>query len=609
MRHKNKSLIGVIPLFSLILLGCSENHTNVVYESDEFGYSVFNAEQNNDEFGYSLFNAEQNSDDTTVIFFDDDNVVTKDGNEFVRPKRKVSCTLGSSDCYMVKSGSTELLVDGGYQSITSYGSVKKNGEDDYQYNDEYIKNECDENLLRKIASVISSDGVLDYLIVTHADFDHIAALTVTGGIFDAFLNHQTITTFAGNKIRFDKINYIVDFDSGLVKKFSDESIDKSKRLVGSDYYQAYASKRDKLVQNGSNYCPASAFFDNENLKNFGVEIADENKAVAMPDKIIARLDGLQDSSVQYILDEDSNNGVDNTKDSSYGKCDMFSEGNGSIQSVEAADSSERYYYSLKFDSGELRILYNWHYDYIFHSSFNKDGGDTQSSDQEKNIFDSQDANNISVCFEVVKNGFKFLSLGDLGGNGENGLVKYYQGTGVLSDVSLMKASHHGSSYNGENSEELFRLAKPKTIVITGCANYKDPSWQDATDDKVVSALVGRTKLSQKLFDNISSAFREETRQPLIMCTNINSQRFANDTDYFESAPFYGDIKVKNRGDQLHISNSYIGSIRPYVSQKWNAEYQKANKKEFTFTTRSGKEILSLQNTDWFSAVGFEYGGQ
>ncbi len=593
MKIKKIIYLGISCLLLSTISGCSKNSLAIVYENDEVGYSLFDLGEDNNE--------------TSVIFFDDDNVISENGEESTRPERRVSNTLGSSDCYMVKSGTTELLVDGGYQSITSYGSVKKIDEDNYQFNDEYIKKECDENLLKKIASVISSDGVLDYLIVTHADFDHIAALIVDGGIFDAFLNHKTITGFNGNSVTFSKINYIIDFDSGLVKNFSDEETDKSQRLIRSDYYQAYVSKRNKLVNNGSNYCPASAFFNNDNLETQGVSISDDNKALAMPDKVVNKLDKIKNSNVQYILDENYDNKVDAIKDNSYASNVMFSKENGSIQSVDVNDSGKRYYYSLKFNTGELRILYNWHYDYIYHSSFNKDDSDSQSSDPNENVYDSQDANNISVCFEVINEKFKFLSLGDLGGNGENGLLKYYKDTNMLSDISLMKASHHGSSYNGENSKDLFSLAKTRIVVITGCANYKDANWQNSSDDKVVSSLVGRTKLNQTLFTNISSAYNSKEDQPLIMCTNINSHRFENDVDHFESLPFYGDIKVKYNGGKLHVSNSYKGPIKPYISQEWNTEYQKNNKKEFTFYTRKDKKIISLQNTDWFDAVGFKYG--
>lgn len=593
MKIRNKLYLGIALSVLSLLLSCSNSNTPIIYELDEIGYS--------------LFDINKSSDETSVIFFDDDNVTSENGLESTRPDRKVSNTLGSSDCYMVKSGTTELLVDGGYQSITSYGSVKKIDDNNYQYNDEYIKKECDENLLKKIASVISSDGVLDYLIVTHADFDHIASLIVDGGIFDAFLNHQAVKAFNGDSVTFTKINYIVDFDSGLVKNFSDEETDKSKRLIRSDYYQAYVSKRDKLVKKGSVYCPASAFFNNDNLEKLNLKITDENKTVAMPDKIINKLNKTKDSNVQYILDENYDNNVDTIKDNSYADNVMFSKEIGSMQSVDIDDSDKRYYYSLKFNTGELRILYNWHYDYIYHSSFNENDSDSQSSDPNENVYDSQDANNISVCFEVINDKFKFLSLGDLGGNGENGLLKYYKGTNVLTDISLMKASHHGSSYNGENSKELFSLSKPKIIVITGCANYKDTNWQSSDDDMVVSALVGRTKLSQTFFTNICSAYKGEKDQPLIMCTNINSYRFENDTPHFESLPFYGDIKIRYSGGQLHVSNSYKGIVKPYISQKWNTEYQKKNNKEFTFYTRKDKEIISLQNTDWFDAVGFKYG--
>lgn len=495
--------------------------------------------------------------------------------------------------------------------MTSYGMVKKLNDNSYQYNDNFVKNECGENLLKKIASVISSDGILDYLIVTHADFDHIASLVVNGGIFDAFINHQTIEKLNGETVTFNSIKYIIDFDSGLVKKFSDESIDKSKRLIRSDFYQAYISKRNKLVENGTNYCPASAFFNNDNLNSHETIISDENKNIAMPDKIIDKLNKLKgnNNNTQYILDENYDNGVSSTYDSSYNKSTLFSKDNGNIKFIDCDDSSKRYYYSLKFNSGELRILYNWHYNYIFHSSFNQNDSDSQASDPQENIYDSQDANNISVCFEIVKDDFKFLSLGDLGGNGENGLLKYYKDTDILSNISLMKASHHGSTYNGENSKNLLELAKPKMIVITGCANYLNPDWKNASDDIVVSALYGRTKLKQQLFDNISSAYLGTDIKPVIMCTNINSQRFEKGINYFESVPFYGDIKARYSDGYLHVSNSYIGSIKPYISQKWNSDYQKDNDKEFSFYTRNDTQILSLQDTDWFNKINYTFGGQ
>ena len=49
----------------------------------------------------------------------------------------------------------------------------------------------------------------------------------------------------------------------------------------------------------------------------------------------------------------------------------------------------------------------------------------------------------------------FLSTGDGSGRLENSLLKYYDGTNVLKNITLFKAAHHGSIASGENSEEFF----------------------------------------------------------------------------------------------------------------------------------------------------------
>lgn len=605
-----KKIFVILILLSTLALkfGCAQpNEEIVIEEKKETGNTIFKNDKNDvdetGEKGSSIFKTSGTNDDVTVIFFDNDNIVDKDGENFYRPKKKISNTIGSSDCYMVKSGNIELLVDCGYQSVTSYGSITS----EYIYVDEFVKIEMQENLLKKIASVMSEDGVLDYLIVTHADYDHIAGLIVDGGLFDCFLNERKVTDLNGREITFTKINYIIDFDSGLVKNFSDISMDKSTRLVNSDYYQAYVYQRDKLIKKGTKYSPASAFFDNDNLSAQEMNISSDNKNIGMPDKIIKRVEEAKKANpdIVYILDENYDNEVDTSKNNNYK--DILDSDLGSLKSIESTNGDNRYYYSLKFNNAELRILYNWHYDYIFHSSFNRNSSDpdsTQISDTSQNIYDSQDANNISVCFEVVKDKFKFLSLGDLGGNGENGLLKYYDGTNILSKVSLFKVSHHGSVYNGENSEKLFSICKPKIIVITGCAMYKNVNWKSSEQDPVVSAMVGRTKIKQELFDNISKAFMNEENQPYILCTNINAVNF-DVVNKFESVPFYGDIKIRSSKNKLHLSYSYVGKIKAYVSQEWNADYYQKNNKEFYFKTRDDKnKFISFQNTEWFKNIEF-----
>lgn len=533
-------------------------------------------------------------------------MVSKDGKSFSRDSRKTSNSIGSSDCYMIKSGDIELLVDGGYQTMTSSGNISSS----YTYNDTFVKKNCANNLLKKIASVISKDGILDYLIVTHADYDHIASLIVDGGILDAFLNQRTITDLNGNKVKFTRINYIIDFDSGLVKKFSNVGLTKELRLVRSDAYQCYVKLREKLIKVGTSYCPASAFFDNANLQSQDVTISDANRALGISDKVAERVKKAELNGVTNCLySEEYKNGITSDEDSSYKDETIFTPEVGNIVSVDLADNSARYYYSLKFNKSELRILYNWHYDYIFHSSFNQnqkgdDGDSTQRQDPIGNIYDSQDANNISVCFEIVSAKFKLLSMGDLGGNGENGLLKYYDGTNVLSNISIYKASHHGSTTNGENSSELFKTIKPNVIVITGCSSYKDANWCDNGDDPVMSALVSRTRVKQDFFSNVLKNYSSKENQPYIFCTNITSCVTTNGITGFQSVPFYGDIRIRFNDDKLCLAYSYVGDIAAYKSKDWNADYFQNNKKEYSFKTRESNKILSFQNCDWFKTLEY-----
>ena len=319
----------------------------------------------------------------------------------------------------------------------------------------------------------------------------------------------------------------------------------------------------------------------------------DNKDEGRPEKVQNGLNSKKNQGSKesgFILSEDTPNrdGIrfKFTKDAEYGKNKSSPKEKGELKSVTLSngssaddEKSKRYYFFFKFGKYELRILYNWHYNYISRHSF-----------------ENQDANNISVCFEIVGKGFKFLGLGDLVGNGEDGLLRYYTGTDRLSNVTVFKASHHGSVKNSANSQNLFKCIKPKIIVITGCAIYKNPNWKNDQDDHLFSHLKrGTVTREQELFDNISSAFGKGKTLPMIRCTNILS--YVN--DYFESAPFYGDIKIRYSYPNIHVSRSYQGKINAYVSKDRSCE----------FKTKKGKKILSLPDTDWFKAVKFTYGNK
>ena len=70
----------------------------------------------------------------------------------------------SGDCTLIKTGNTEVLIDAGSEKSSAATLVP------------YISEYC-------------TDGVLEYVIVTHADQDHIAAFVGTNsapGIFESF---------------------------------------------------------------------------------------------------------------------------------------------------------------------------------------------------------------------------------------------------------------------------------------------------------------------------------------------------------------------------------------------------------------------------------------
>lgn len=583
LKRIQRLAVILIAIFSLS--GCSAPLSLLTYDTEDCGSR--------------FFNGNGNKKDVSVIFFDNENKVDENGSDYCGPNRKKNRktnTIGSSDCYRIKSGDTELLVDGGYR-LDIHASSHINSDYDFCDIDGVMK-ETQEKILKKMPSFVSDDGVLDYRIVTHADFDHIASLVVAGGVFDAFPGKKTAqkrgkTTSHENQKesketeqekKLKQIKYLIDFDSGLVKSLSDSKIDEKKRLIGSSIYQAYVKKRNELINKGTLYCPASALFS---------DVKKENKDEGRPENVIKRIQkalnskenqGLKESD--FILSEDTPNRdgkrIKFTKDAEYGKTKSSPKEKGELKSDTLPNGSsaddekrKRYYFFFKFGKYELRILYNWHYYYVFRHGFN-----------------SQDANNISVCFEIVGKGFKFLGLGDLGGNGEDGLLRYYTGTDRLSNVTVFKASHHGSVSNKENSQSLFKCIKPKIIVITGCAIYKNPTWKNSQDDQVFPYLNGKVTREQELFDNISSAFGKGETLPMIRCTNILS--YVN--GYFESAPFYGDIKIRYSYPWIQVSRSYQGKISAYVSKERSCE----------FKTKKRKKILSLQDTDWFKKVKFTY---
>ena len=565
-KYKKNLMCVIIIIICLILSGCGiSGDSSIVEDIDIKSYKDF---------------FEDNSS-ITIYYFDIDNLSENDVIERTYQSDSTN-NVGSCESYIIKSGNIEILVDAGYQTFNSSFSIKE--EYPYTFSHQYLKQNVQKNIMRKVASVCT-DGVLEYLVVTHSDFDHIASLCVDGGIFDSFYNEEIITNLRGQDIKLKSINNIIDFNSGVLSLHSYEKIYKDQRLCRA-LYQTYLVKIDKLINknnNSSNYLPAASLFSEKIVANDGTTMSLKNKLLATPDKMKEHVEKYfqsriltenqpNDAASQYVNDIKKNSDYKDSVERLGG---------------ELISESERYYYKINLNSNvEFRILYNWYYDFAYRQSF--DDGNR-----------GQPINNPSVCFEVVSGKFKFLSCGDIGGNGENGLINYYENTSILKSVTLYKASHHGSTTNEENSERIFNTITPKIIVVTGCA-------QSPLDVKNTTAAY----MKQKFFDNIYNGLHDAQgvlnnnllEEPYILCTNINWFRIneSNNIPLNESKPFYGDIKISYSKGKTYISYSYRGIIHALVhtgSQEDVVDFR---------TVKEGK-IVKIQDTEWFRKVGFKYG--
>lgn len=538
------------------------------------------------------------NDEVQIYFFDVDNIVSQDGHSFDNMDKPDQPSIKTCDCYMIKCGNTEILVDGGYQ-------MPYTGAPSASYSD-YVINDMRDNVLRKIAALVE-DGILEYLIVTHADYDHIVGLGINIGIIDAFLapsqNSKYVSLYKEkteenikNAIPLSKIENIIDFNSNLVREFSDttyRATSDSNLFLSTDIYRNYMMKIDQCVeQMGTKYVPVATFFDNDEV---------------FPDKSDSQKSG-KDIAMPYFLNDDkktpyiayANNLSDNeiikaTEKQLISSKYALDEIAGELKKT-GKNGNERFYYSIPLVSGyELIFLYNWHYDHWYRHSV-----------------DSQDHNNISVCFEIVKgsidnSSFKFLSLGDLGGNGEESLLKYYAGTNVLEGVTCYKLSHHSSTHNGENSPNLFRVINPHIVVTTGIGytDYLKSTVKDSELEKVIGAVTWATKTIvdnnqsyYSILDCIDSGEHQTTgsSQILWLCTNIVSYNGSQ----FYSAPYYGDIYIGSSSNNVIIGNSYSGTISAYTGDRDNLT---------EFSTRTKQKILSIQETEWFKNTNIGFIGE
>jgi beta-lactamase superfamily II metal-dependent hydrolase len=84
-------------------------------------------------------------------------------------------------------------------------------------------------------------------------------------------------------------------------------------------------------------------------------------------------------------------------------------------------------------------------------------------------------NDYSVCLQIVNGDKKYLFTGDLEKEGEQSLVEENESgkknAGMLSQVELYKAGHHGSKTSSSN--ELLEVIQPKNVCVCCCAGSSE----------------------------------------------------------------------------------------------------------------------------------------
>jgi beta-lactamase superfamily II metal-dependent hydrolase len=579
-------LFPSLALVSLFLCGCSSGQN-----SAEKPYPLSEEPQ----VGASIFGKTIQKNDVEVYFFDVNNLTNIDGTDSQHMNVEGTQAVGSSDCYLIKSGDVEVMVDCGIQTY-------------YYNNSKKIEEVIKSVVLPKLASVISSDGILDYLIVTHGDFDHISGLSNLSendyGLFDAFQNQEVIsnTSLEENKddirtVKLSHIRNIIDFESDLVHYLEIENAITSSENVffpglGGETptpLDVYFSKRDKLIKTGQErekllgtakkiqHIPASRFFIDEKfdydqkLLSFcdyfkSQYYLTENSQIKLDDQGKPQLWKYANNIFFFGPNEISHMDKDAGSDVYVKKTIKYQSpyAGVDVSSVGTLENEEgRFFFKIPIsDKTELRILYNQFYDFFYQHSIS-----------------SQDRNNISVMLEAVDGSGKFLSFGDAGGNAESGVCNYYENSEILKNATVVKASHHGSTYNDENSNRLFQLIKPEIVVIPAVARVQNSSGSKSF-----------TYLNKDFFENISKG---NDRLKYIFCVNVGSDHAQKNNPI--AYPFYGDVHIglNSSGGSVGFSNS--AGIDTYMD---------ITKKSIKASVRSNGKIISMEKTTWFAETGW-----
>ena len=134
------------------------------------------------------------------------------------------------------------------------------------------------------------------------------------------------------------------------------------------------------------------------------------------------------------------------------------------------------------------------------------------------LTDAKTENNNSVCFQLVQQlgteTKKYMFTGDLEKEGEESLVNASQNAGLLSEVELYKAGHHGSKTS--SSKALLEVIKPKTICVCCCAGSPEYTKTNANQFP-----------TQEFVDNVAKYAQTDKVYVTSLCLDYDNAQFTS----------------------------------------------------------------------------------
>lgn len=290
----------------------------------------------------------------------------------------------SGDSCIIKYGDTEVLIDAGANSESREIIISK------------VKEYC-------------TDGVLDYLIVTHPDFDHLAGLVNENGL---------LRFFEKNSDKYS-IGTLIDFDTA-----EDDTVDKETR----DAFKTLFTKDDEEDEEEAE----------KKKTGYGPYSRLRNKLAGLdaPYTVEGLTEGEENSS-------DGDDSKENKKviQNYYTASQCYWKKRG-LSAAPKEGAQNVFSLGSGANAPKLTILYN---DY--------------------NLNPIQSKNMTSVCCLIEYGEHSFLFTGDLEATGEKKLISNNKDI-IPEKVTLYKAGHHGSKTS--SCQEFIDHIKPQHVVFT-CA--------------------------------------------------------------------------------------------------------------------------------------------